>query len=77
MENGTITCFINIIFIEKRPHLGVLSTKGETQKQLNKQLAENPIGPNRAPKQLKVLYIEDLYPTSRENGSLVDNKLLA
>ena len=28
-ENGTITCSANIIFIEKRPYLGALSTKGE------------------------------------------------
>ena len=47
-ENGTITCSINIIFIEKRPYLGALSTERETQKQLNKQLAEDPIGPNKA-----------------------------
>ena len=35
-ENGIITRSVNIIFIEKRPHLGALSTEGETQKQLNK-----------------------------------------
>ena len=63
--------------MEKRPHLGTLSTKRETQKQLNKQLAEDPIGPNRAPKRLRVPYIKDLYPTSREDGSLVNNKSLA
>ena len=34
------------------------------------------MGPNKAFKQLRVLYIEDLYPTNREDGSLVDNKLL-
>ena len=29
IENGIITRFINIIFIEKRPYLGALSTKEE------------------------------------------------
>jgi hypothetical protein len=28
-ENGIITHSTNIIFIEKRPHLGALSTEGE------------------------------------------------
>ena len=32
IENSTITHSINIIFMEKRPYLGALSTKGETQK---------------------------------------------
>jgi hypothetical protein len=31
-ENSIITHSINIIFIEKRPYLGTLSTEGETQK---------------------------------------------
>jgi len=76
-ENGIITCSINIIFIDKRPYLGALSTKGETQKQLNKRPAKDPIDPSRAPKRLRVPYMEDLYPTSREDKNLVDNKLLA
>ena len=28
-ENNTITCSVNVIFIEKRPYLGALSTEGE------------------------------------------------
>ena len=28
-ENSTITRSVNVIFIEKRPYLGTLSTKGE------------------------------------------------
>ena len=63
--------------MEKRPYLGALSTEGETQKQLNKRPAGGPIGPSTAPKRLRVPYMEDLYPTSREDGNLVDNKLLA
>ena len=35
------------------------------------------MAPNRAPKQLKVLYIENSYLTNRENKKLVNNKLLA
>jgi hypothetical protein len=35
------------------------------------------MGPNRAPKQLKMPYIEDSYPTSREDGSLINDKSLA
>ena len=34
------------------------------------------MGPNRAPKRLRVPYIEDLYP-SRKDRNLVDDKLLA
>ena len=63
--------------MEKRPYLGALSTEGETQKQLNKQPAKDPMGPSRAPKWLRVPYVEDLYPTSREDGKLVDDELLA
>jgi hypothetical protein len=29
MENSIITRSINVIFMEKRPYLGALSTKGE------------------------------------------------
>ena len=32
IKNGTITRSVNVIFIEKRPHLGALSTEEETQK---------------------------------------------
>ena len=77
IENGIITRSANVIFIEKRPYLGALSTKGETQKQLNKRPAKDPIGPSRASKRLRVPYIEDLYPINREDGNIVDNELLA
>ena len=30
IKNGIITYSINIIFMEKRPYLGALNTKGET-----------------------------------------------
>jgi len=77
IENSIITHSANIIFIEKRPYLGAPYTKGEIQKQLNKRPAKDPTGPSRAPKQLRAPYIEDSYPTSREDRNLVDNKLLA
>ena len=63
--------------MEERPYLGALSMEGETQKQLNKRPAKDPISPSGALKQLRVPYIEDLYPTNRENRNLVDDKLLA
>jgi hypothetical protein len=63
--------------MEKRSYLGAPSTKGETQKQLNKRLAKDPMGPSRAPKRLRVPYVEDLYLTNREDGNLVDDELLA
>ena len=63
--------------MEKRPHLGAPSTEGETQKQSNERPAEDPTGPSRAPKRLRMPYVEDSYPTGREDGNLVDDESLA